>query len=405
MVRKVKKAAIFLGGLVLATVLVELGLRIVELSGLWRVLPVAEVMLYGPDQHTGYALRAGVEGIWTTENRVKIKISPQGTRDFDTAWAKRPGEWRIALAGDSIVEALQVETEQTFAKLMENLLDRRFVGEVRVVNLGLSGAVPPVQVARMSSLGVKFDPDLMLYVVNIQDFASPLLGDSTRFPGYRRAGERGDFHLDYSFRETAGYRFRMSSMGKVYYWLMDHLRIVRLLNSRRNHGFFGPAADDDGLERNPGCQTDTTLSLLEALDADDQASEIYGRLSAFLRDVGHVAERHRSQAIVAVRGLASRCQGDIPLKLRLAEQLRDVFVRARVASIDMDRAIEGELRAVGGAEFSSIYGFGANMGSGHLNPFGHQIVSRALVGALTPWVAERASTGSISLFEEDWRQP
>ena len=101
--------ALLVAGLLAATVVFELYLRVIEVvPALWRVLPAAEVALYGPDPDSGYTLRPNVKGVWLRENRTYIRTSAQGLRDRDTSFEKPPGTFRIALAGDSITNRKSV---------------------------------------------------------------------------------------------------------------------------------------------------------------------------------------------------------------------------------------------------------------------------------------------------------
>src|SRR5204863_65651 len=71
-----------------SSVMAELLFRVIEATPLWRVLPVSEVSLYGPDEDTGYRHRVGAHGVWLQENRSVITISNLGLRDRDRAFER-----------------------------------------------------------------------------------------------------------------------------------------------------------------------------------------------------------------------------------------------------------------------------------------------------------------------------
>jgi hypothetical protein len=53
--------------------------------------------------------------------------------------------------------------------------------------------------------------------------------DDSMFAAYR-ADADGQMHLSYRFRSTRGYNFRNSTAGAIFYWLLDHSAVVRILN-------------------------------------------------------------------------------------------------------------------------------------------------------------------------------
>ena len=60
-------------GLIVGSLIIECSFRFIELTPLWKVLPVAEISLFKPDYYSGYRFRENVEGIWTTENACSIE--------------------------------------------------------------------------------------------------------------------------------------------------------------------------------------------------------------------------------------------------------------------------------------------------------------------------------------------
>ena len=158
---------------------------------------------------------------------------------------------RAVIVGNSIIEAVQVEEAQTSSAVAEQILSRQLPG-AEVVNLGLSGAKPAVDVARLQSEGLALSPDLAIVVLDIEDFTAPaLLVDDRDFTGYRPDAQGVD-HLSYGFRNTSGYRFRTSQAGQIFYWLIDHSELARIVNARKNVGIFAelpvssPADADEG---------------------------------------------------------------------------------------------------------------------------------------------------------------
>ena len=61
----------FLFGGMLALLVVDFGLRLIEVTPLWRILPVVQPILGQPDKDFGFESTPGGRGIWTTEHRAR----------------------------------------------------------------------------------------------------------------------------------------------------------------------------------------------------------------------------------------------------------------------------------------------------------------------------------------------
>ncbi|HEV7700344.1 MAG TPA: hypothetical protein VGO43_08965, partial [Pyrinomonadaceae bacterium] len=89
-------------GIMLGLVVIEIGLRIVGYSS---------PEFYEADEALGYRLIPNMSGWYTREGRSFVEINSDGFRDVEHTVAKPDGTYRIAVVGDSYVEALQVERD------------------------------------------------------------------------------------------------------------------------------------------------------------------------------------------------------------------------------------------------------------------------------------------------------
>ncbi len=229
-----RSLTLFAFGVLAGTLAVEGVLRLIEASPLWRVLPVMDASLYGPDEATGYAHRPGARGIRTPENRVLVEINSLGLRDrLDRTLEKPPGAIRWAIAGDSIIEAQQVPIEQTFVYLAEQKLSRE--RRIELVNLGLAGARPAVIAERLRTRTPSLSLDGLIIMVSVGELLAALPDDPSEYVGYVPSAD-GKAVLSYAFREGRGYRMRNGSLGAAIYWAVEHSRLALLLNNRKNTG-------------------------------------------------------------------------------------------------------------------------------------------------------------------------
>ena len=131
----VKIAAIFFlfaVGLVLS----ELSLRLIE-----RVMPI-NLVPTAFDERFGLTNWPGYSGCYDGEGFSCYSINSRGWRDEDHEIEKPEGKFRIAVIGDSYVEALQVPLEDTFWKVAERDLNSVADSsvDVEVLAFGISGA-------------------------------------------------------------------------------------------------------------------------------------------------------------------------------------------------------------------------------------------------------------------------
>jgi hypothetical protein len=382
--RAAHTTATVLAGLVLAVVATELFFRLINATPLCWVLPEPQVALFGPDYFTGYRHRAEIGGLWLTEHRNIVRTSNLGLRDRDRLLAHGSGP-RTVILGNSIVEGLQVADAQTSPAVAEAIVSRRIAG-AEVVNLGLSGAKPAVLVARLQSQGLALHPDLAIVMVDMVDFLVPASTEDSEFTGYRPDAD-GVFHLSYGFRNSSGYRFRTSRLGDIFYWLLDHSQVMRIVNGRKNVGLFAelspPAAAAN--EGSTVCAA-TALDPYVALFNTGESTEKRAVFDAFVRDLAAIQRDNKLPIVVATRDIAASCSGLADKRAALIAAIRKEVEGAGLRYLDLDARI---VAAVGADREAELYGFGANLGLGHLNVAGNRILGEIFADAIVQTLGTR----------------
>ena len=385
---RISQLSAFCLGLVLATFLSEIYLHLVEISPAWKILPAAEISFYGPDKDVGYRIRANVQGLWLSENRAKKISSSQGLRDHETEFRPPLNTYRIAIVGDSITEGLQVDVDELFSELMEKELTLRY-GKTEVINLGMSGASPAVQMARMKSLGLQFSPNLMVFVVNVSDFASSIIVSDAEYSGYVDSGN-GEYVLGKGFRENPSYKFRTSFNGHLFYQAMDNIRLIRLINTRKNRGLMNQPSDTHPTVPQQ-CNGSRLGLLAEGLRDGGKTEKLRPDvlrtkkvLTAFRADLQSLSKMTNAPVVLAIRGLSPICGNEKQTTDKVAKGMKNFLsIGDEITIVDLDNAVDGVLRENYPKNSRlDMYGFGARLGQGHLNPFGHQVVAKALINSL-----------------------
>ena len=194
-----------------------------------------DASFFRDDRELGWGLRPGARGWHVSEGEAFVAINANGQRDAERTLEKPAGAYRVAVLGDSMVEARQVPLEQTFAQVMERHLSRCAGRAVEVLNFGVPGYGTAQELLQLRSRVWPYRPDLVLLTAylgndlwdNLRSL-DPLSPD--RRPFLVRQGT--DFVLDDSFehRLPSPWRARVrAALADV----MNASRLLQLVNHVR----------------------------------------------------------------------------------------------------------------------------------------------------------------------------
>ncbi|MEP6687657.1 MAG: SGNH/GDSL hydrolase family protein [Gemmatimonadales bacterium] len=188
------------GALVVSLLLCELLLRLVGIE-----YPV----YVWTDPLRGIAHIPGSRGGGVRDGRHWIEINHDGMRGPDIPLEHPPGTLRIALLGDSFIEAFEVAFDSTVGQVLARRLSALRGAPVEVLNFGVGGYGTTQELLTLRAQVWKYTPDLVLLAVttgnDITDNYRPLSQDSYR-PYYVYRGQ--ELVLDTSFLESQAYRSR-----------------------------------------------------------------------------------------------------------------------------------------------------------------------------------------------------
>jgi hypothetical protein len=387
---KVLRSALrFLLGLIAATIAAELTLRIIVATPLWHVLPVPTIMFYGPNADTGFSHRPNISGIWTAEHRTQVRTSSLGLLDRERPF-KRGEAPRAIVIGDSLIEAVQVEQQDTSTTVAERVLSAKRRG-AEVVNLGLQGVTPAVQVARLQSIGLALQPDVAVLLITLDWLLSDTIHDDSLSPGYKRNAD-GRYELSYAFRDSFGYRFRTSQGGAFVYWLLDHSAVARVVNARRNAGWLAewpkPAqAPQPELTLGPQdeCRAER-MARQRTLWIDGQPADAAGILDAVIRDLAAISRDNKLPVVLVMRNIGLGCERIADQRKALTDAIAKRLSVAGLGFADFDALL---FEKNGSASVERLHGFGKNLGSGHLNIEGNRIYGEILAAIIDAELQKR----------------
>jgi hypothetical protein len=369
------------GSVVAALLLSEIVLRVVGFSAPeW----------YQPDPVLGWGFRPGVEGWFTTEGRAYVRANSTGWRDREHSIEKPKDTYRIAVLGDSYVEARQVDIKDTFWSLLEGgLNDCAFQPrkKIEVMGLGVSGFGTAQEYLVLESAALRYRPDLVLLAfTNGNDVAnnSKSLEPEKARPFFV-VDSAGGLQLDTSFVESPGHRRRSSLLFGLARELSDYSRVLQLVHfARSSLAAQGAAAGDRGAEA--GLDYSTFAPPRDS--RWDDAWIVTERIIAKMAEL--VSRAGSSFAIVSVTN-AIQVHPDPQVRERLQRDLDvpDLFYVERrlqrlgdglgvpVVPLAYEMQRQAEVRKVFFHGFPNV-----GMGIGHWNEKGHRMAADLIAHSL-----------------------
>jgi hypothetical protein len=211
-----------------AQCLLLIPLLLLGLEFVFYIAGIGEQEFLRRDAVHGFLPMEGKSVTWRKEGFSRAKFNSLGMRDYERSISKPPGMIRVAVIGDSYVEALQVDTDKTFCAELERELKQRFPqNSFEVLNFGVSAHNLGQMMLRLENLALKFEPDVVLLAVRHHTCRQ-----LPQNPGGGFIWARPSFLLDSDGQLTTDYaiqeKYARSSAGKREKWtgwLREHSRV------------------------------------------------------------------------------------------------------------------------------------------------------------------------------------
>lgn len=391
-----------------------------------RLVGYTYPVFYRPDEVRGYSLWPGAEGRYRREGTAHVRINSDGLRDREHAKSKPANTLRIAVVGDSYAEAFQVEREQAFWSVLEQNLRAcpALAGrEVEVINFGVSGYGTAQELLTLREQVWSYSPDVVLLAVTTNNDVldnSRALKVTDEIPYFVMNGDQ--LTLDDSFRRTAAFRLRNSTLNRLGRWLREHLRFVQAVHEgqgalksrldawreRRRLAREKELSGAGEVKATDVTRPNTTTPAGDApADELGTANVIYREPSddvwqgAWLVTEKLLAEMNKEVTAHGARFYVITLSNGIQVFPDPAA--REAFAR-RLGAADLFYA-ERRFRHMGEREGFPVYnlapdlqsyadrtkvflhGFGAQRGNGHWNEDGHRVAGELLTEKLCDWLA------------------
>ncbi len=223
------------------------GKILLALGSLTSVLLVLEVLfrtthLFGaylavstPDTLLGWRFVPGSSYWHDKENDHPTTgtINSWGWRDREWTLAKSPNTIRVAVLGDSYVEAIQVESDSTFPRIAEQIMHARYSTTSEWMNFGRSSCTQTEEWLILQHDAAQFSPDVVIVVffpVNDVSDVSPELTNESR--PFFMLDDNGALTLDTRFAHSREYRIRefvdpLKRNSALVSWVIDRYRLLK----------------------------------------------------------------------------------------------------------------------------------------------------------------------------------
>src|SRR5579871_2696599 len=343
----------FAFGSVCSVALIESGMRAIG-YGAVQMLAYGRSH-YNPDlPELGYAGRPNVHGIQANEGVSQVVFNSHGFNDIEHSTVPSPRTFRVAVIGNSYSMAVQVERKDGFVWQLGPELSRcqQLVGRtIETINLAVNGYTIHQQYLMLRDYGLSFSPDLVLLQANSTMDIDPLDNLSPRI----EARDSGKVFVDYAYLETPRFQVRASRLAALVQELSDHSRVLQYALEYRRRANFASA---DG-----GAPTDTG-----ALDRYRQGRDlVFGELVKLLHARG-------IPLVATVLPNADASSYLAPQDDPFRGDWKALAGRYDVPFLDLETEARAQVLKTG----KYLHGFGATVGGGHLNRFGHAFMARAL---------------------------
>ncbi len=223
---------------------------------LLRALGIGYTVYVWTDPITGVSHIPGVKSRTRADGVSFVEINRDGMRGPDARPNAPPGTYRVALLGDSFIEAFEVPYRSTVGEVIERRLSTLRGTPVEVLNFGVGGYGTSQELLTLKHKVWKYDPDLVLLAVttgnDISD-NSRALKRSEYVPYHVYQGER--LVLDTSFLGAPGYRSRAAWTRRML-TVVQHSRLAQVVNRVRK-----VRRKDERQERNAGARPEDELGL------------------------------------------------------------------------------------------------------------------------------------------------
>lgn len=336
-------------------------------------------------------------GLYTKEGHSCYAINSEGWRDRQHDIVKPANVFRIAIIGDSYVEALQIERKNTFWSMLESDLQQKG-WNVEMLVFGMSGFDAATAYQALQHHVIKYEPNLVVFMF----YPGNDLRDSVReisdisWKPYYTLDSSGNLVLDHSFESfvdshrfiSAYRRIRNSSLVLLYteQGIRNGLRSLQTYKQEKKAEATNNKAEAvnnkvEATNNNEGYLPEAGLSGSEIYSEPepdslyDDAWQVTEKLVLTMKEY---SELHEAEFMVV--GITN---GDRMYKQEITLNFDPFYPEKRMEEFSSQNGIYYLPLAYRFLEIHQekgifLHGFGDHLGRGHWNENGHQEAAKAI---------------------------
>jgi hypothetical protein len=340
---------------------------------------------YCYDEYRGWGLNPGAHGWYRREGVAYVRINRDGFRGPDYPERKPPRIFRVAVLGDSYVEAIQVPEDKTLTRVIGRELDDCPVlkgKRVDVMNFGVDGYGTAQELITLQRKVWQYSPDAVVLAIflgnDVRNNAVVLEGDQCRpFYTYRN----GQLTLTGPLVESPAYR--MWCAARFDY---RDLRLVGLFKNAWGtiKGGAGTPTAEQPVERAINYD-------IYKPPADAAWKNAWLVTDALIDEMHSEVEQHHAMFLAVTEDTSIQVWPEAQTRKRFEEKLgvSDLFYPdRRIAELGRRNHFEvlnlaPALQSYAESQHVFLHGFrNTPMGFGHWNEAGHEQAGRAIAARL-----------------------
>jgi hypothetical protein len=349
-----------------------------------RAAGVGYMRQWDHDPRRGLVAVPGQEGWYCQEGCAYVRTNSVGFRDDEWAVEKAPGTVRIAVLGDSFVQAREVAKEERFTEILEQRLNASggLAGrQVEVMNFGVAGYGTADELLVWRYEAQRYDPDIVLLAF----FAGNDVINNTR--ALQRNANRpyfllrdGELMLDDSFRHDPGHV--MTWQRRLGYGAIDRSRLLQLAyRARERVRGRDVHADRAEVAATAGLQDVGINRMVFAEPSVPEWTEAWAVTDALLARLHREVESAGARFLVVTLTMGAQVHPDRAVRERLRTRLEvpDLFYPDdRVARVGRDHGfpvlvLARPFQTEADRDGTFFHGFAnTRLGTGHWNAAGHR---------------------------------
>ena len=394
----IKKFSLVLFGLLVALIVLEISIRV-----LLSFLPENLLPTYGIYQKSypviGHKLLPNLNGVWSREGFSRVKTNSMGWNDYERNVVKPLNTIRIAIVGDSFIEALQVDKSKAVGQITELWLEENCNNfdtlnpNFEVLSFGVSGWGTSQMYLAILNEVLLFDPDYILFAFFPGNDIKNNIYEVELNPHkpYFEINDQGELFLsrapllDNSIKK---YLYRFVRDRSILVQVMRE-PIVKIFASNKN------IVKEKNLKSNIKDEYQKKLELIEGSswgkNLDSKIVQDSWRLTEeLLLKTSQDIKSHNSEMLILIvsRGEVVDFERDYVLEFWAKDQqIKNIFYSEErienfgfkndipVISISREMSVFNWGKKFGTTKF---HGFGDQLGHGHWNEKGHDFVGKVV---------------------------